>query len=84
MANEEHPGPDIGGGKGVGQLEARVEEVSSAAVEDLTARVRHPTRWMLRHPLRVARRRIGVAVTLTVLGVVAIVLATRANGRQGS
>ena len=62
-----------------------METGSSAAVEDLTAQVRHPKRWMLRHPMRAARRRrIRVAVALTVLGVLAMVLATGANGRQRS
>ena len=61
-----------------------VEVGSSAAMEDLTARVRHPKRWVLRHPLRAAGRHRRVAVTLTVLGVLAMILATGADARQRS
>ena len=61
-----------------GRRGASVETGSSAAVEDLTARVRHPRRWMLRHPLRAARRRhLRVAVTLTLLGILAGCLAIK-------
>ncbi len=55
----------------------QVEAPKHAGVDDLTQRIRRPTRWMLRHPLRAARRRMSVVLTLSVIGVVAAVLATR-------
>jgi len=53
-----------------------------ADLDDLTARIRRPMRWTLRHPLRAARRRRRMAAALTVIGVVAALLATRHHANQ--
>ena len=45
--------------------------------DDLTARVRRPKRWMLRHPIRAARRHSGAALVFLFFGVVAGILAYR-------
>lgn len=57
----------------VGNREVR----KNADLNDLTARLRRPKRWMLRHPLRAARRQRTVVVMLIVVGVVAGFLANR-------
>ena len=46
-------------------------------LEDLTSRIRRPNRWMLRHPLRAARRRRRLALTVALIGVLATALASQ-------
>jgi hypothetical protein len=52
-----------------------LHSAEAARIDDVTARIRQPKRWMLRHPLRAARRQRGLAITFAAIGLVAAVLA---------
>ena len=60
---------------------APLQSKEAAIADDLTARIRHPKQWILRHPLRAARREraIAAAFAATAIGFIAAVWARRSR-----